>query len=217
MHRVQIFEAEAVTPPPPPPAGYTPSFVENVTTASSMSKSGSLASDSSYLWLSFIVNFNSNAGTSNIFVIDGRTKIKRINDSINFEIKSTSNAVLFDNDITLAAGDETHVFFAFNGVAGTAQIWFDGVEQTWDGAGTASTGTVDHTRSAAVVLGTAVVNAVADFLIGTGVPPAVSSLYNAGYVDVSGVTADVSFIGDAAFWNSFPQGFVSLGNWTDVP
>lgn len=199
--------------------GHTPLLVDNQGTAN-FTRSGSMASDSPYLWMSAVVNFASDSGTTQIFDIPGRTEFNRVNDSLSFEVKSTGNAVLFDGTLSgVSAGTLQHVYFYFDGVAGEAKAYIDGVEQAFDDPPVvaATTGTVDHSRASATLLGSVDVTQIGDLLLGTTAPPAVSSLYSGGYVDVSGVTADFSFIGNATFYNNNPETWTTNNTFVDNP
>jgi len=195
---------------------YTPSLVENTTSSASFTKTGSFAADSNYFWIAGIFDFNTDAGTSTTFRVAGRSEIQRVNDGVTFKVISTSATTIFDGAYVLSAGTEKHLFFVFDGSAGTAKLYVDGVDTVFDTITTAATtGTVDHSRSSFTVCTDTVYNSIGDFLLGSTTPPASIDVYNGGYIDVSGVTADYSLIGNAAFWNGNPEGLTSLGTWTD--
>ena len=197
--------------------GHTPLLVDNQGTAN-FTRSGSMASDSPYFWISMVVNFASDSGTTQIFSVPGRSRIQRVNDSLQFEIENTAATQIFDGTLApVSAGTLRHIYFYFDGVAGEAKAYIDGVEQVLTVSTAATPGTVDHSRSSAALLGSVDVTQIGDLLIGTTAPPAIGSLYSGGYVDVSGVTADYSFIGDATFYNGNPETWTTVGTFVDNP
>lgn len=197
---------------------YSPSIVDTQGSAY-LKKTGSLASDSTILWGSFIVEWNTVSGTQNFYDMDGRTLIRRIGSNLDFDIDNTGATPIFEGSLAVSTGSQDHYYFEFDGGGSPSfTLYKNGTDVTGSMSITtaATSGTVDHTRTDFEFFGSSLDANVGDLLWGTSSPPGISAVYDGGFKDVSAVSADVKVIGDATVWNANPSGMTTNNTFIDA-
>lgn len=194
--------------------GYTLQTVDNQGTAE-YTKSGSFDSDSTNFWFSFWFNIPTGAASGVFFDVAGRSIAQYFSGGgLDIVVVNTSATTVCDITTgTITTDTLHHVYFAYDGSAGTFAIYLDGVDISGSVTVTvaATTGTVDHSRATVGLLTSIDFQEVGDMMFGAGTPPGIAAVYPAQ--DISGVTATVKVSGDATVWNTGPAGYTVTGTF----
>ncbi|MDP3940169.1 MAG: hypothetical protein Q8R92_18800, partial [Deltaproteobacteria bacterium] len=189
-------------------AAYSQNLVDNQATACLTTTALTGAADSQYLTFSGWFDFVSDSGTTNMFEVNGRSLIKRLNTEIRFFIRNTAAETLYDalTPAVAAADGLTHIHFKGDfATTPVVVVTIDGVDVTGSMTVTtaATAGTIDHTRASYGILSTGAggvpvdVEQVGDIFIDFTAALDASSFISGGLpLDLTGVGSPIVWLGN---------------------
>lgn len=186
--------------------GYSQNLVGNQGTGCFTTTSLAGAADSEFLTLSFTADFVSDVDTTNIFFTSGRSFVSRAGQVIRVFLRATTGAILYDAitpAIPASSGLRHILISADTGGSPTVNIYLDGIDISGSMIVTTAVtaGTIDHTRPGYGVLcsdsGTAIpdVEQISDFFLDITAALPITSFYNSGPLDLTGVGSPIIWLG----------------------
>ena len=168
---------------------------------------GFFDTDNTYLTIGFWTKVGTLIGTHTVFLIPGRTNIRRQEAALLVEVENTGGSDIanyrFDGVFSDSVLQHHAIIVDTSPGTPSLRVYVDGVEIMPSIVTTPIvSGTIDYSR-----IGTAVIlrdaGEVADLFIDTTAALPISSLYNGGWVDLTGLGSPrVKMTGNAAAWNA---------------